>query len=158
MQTAYSGFRRIGIIGQRTDSGPGYVSSKLSKKPDNIPFGTLVVWEGNNLCGHPRARKKWSNRRLALRSLIAKGHTIHLQRRSAFCGKAACGSEAMSDVPRPGADVYVRFQADGENTAIGGLSAAEGAGLARLKGALFLEAARQGEPVELEIDLMGGRS
>jgi hypothetical protein len=158
LQTSYSYIRKRGIIGQRTDSGPGFVISKLSKPTDKIPFATLVIWDGDNLCRPPATNEDTEKAALGVALADSKGAFYPPSATVSILRQGRVRVEAQSDIEKPGSDVYVRFQSAGDNSAIGGFSAKEEVGVARLRGAIFLEAARKGEGVEMEIDLMGGRS
>ncbi len=156
MQIDYSGTRKIGIAGQKSDSGISEVLSKCNKASGEIPYATLVAWDGNDGCKLPTSKDDITKNALGVTllswpsKLYKAGSTINVLRE----GRVLV--EAQTDIDGPGSEVFVRFEAGPDAKQLGSFGAVQEPSTAKLPRTCFLQSAKKGELVELELNLKGG--
>ena len=143
MQLSYSSIRKPGLIGQKTDSGPSYVVSALCK--DAIQAGSLVVFDGDKQCRVPGAKEDMG---LAMGIVLYQGFPIKPNSMVSILRSGRVRVEAGTDVAA-GNPVFLNLKA---NT----LGAVKDPDNVLLKSACFVQSAKAGDVVELELDLIGG--
>ena len=143
MQLIYSSTRKMGIIGQKTDSGPSYVVSAICSKA--VEAGTLVVFDGNDKCRAPASKEDLS---LALGIVLSQGFAIKPNSLLSILRSGRVWVEAGGDIAA-GSPVFVNLKS-------GAFVAQESADSVKLKNACFLSDVKKGNVVELELNLIGG--
>ena len=149
MQLSY-GMRRKGMVGQKSDSCPSTVVTRQSRTTDRIPFGTLVVWNGDASCKLPTAKEEVDTV-AGIALLDGPGTSYNPSATVSILREGRAFVEAQGDVDSAGAAVFVRF-----DKIPGIFDVKEDPGAIKLKGACYLHSAKKGDIVEIEVNFIGG--